>query len=115
MEELNESKKGIWFGAFSAVIGLVYWINNEKNREGSDLWYKNAFLDELEKRREKIEIQFRNAGLNNLNDIEYSEIEREKNKLDNIICAIKMLYMRKKHPNQKIIHREHGRYLPNDD
>ena len=96
MEELNESKKGIWFGAFSAVIGLVYWINNEKNREGSDLWYKNASLDELEKRRKKIGIQFRNAGLNNLNDIEYSEIEREKNKLDNIICAIKNAIYEKK-------------------
>lgn len=108
-------KKGIWFGAFSAVIGLVYWINNEKNREGSDLWYKNASLDQFEKRREKVGIQFRNAGRNNLSDIEYSEIEREMNKLDNVIGAIKNEIYDKKHPNQKVIYREHGRYLPNDD
>lgn len=120
LEKKNKRNKRIIISSVIGGLGVGMFciyklLCREVNKEGSNLWYKYASLEELESYREKIGIQFKNAGLNKLSDKEYNEVERQKFKLDRIIGTIKNAIYEKEHPNAKVIHREHGWYLKNDD
>ena len=114
---MEKKRKKAIIGVLGVLAGAVIckYIGHEINKDGSSLWFKYASLDELEKYREEVGEKFRNAGLNNLSDQEYCQVERMKFKLDNYIGKIKNTIFEKEHPNVHLPHREDGWYLLNKD
>ncbi len=99
--------------AFGCAIheGIGYQINNE----GSDIWYRHAPLDKIKAYREKLGIQFRDSGINNLSDQKYSQLEREMRKADNVISARENAIYEREHPNAQPVYHSNGYYLESDD
>ena len=118
MDEKENNKKKtvlkllISIGAvpLGALCGYKY-LKYAINKEGSNLWFKFASLDELKNYREKIGEQFKNAGINNLSEKEYCHVETMKNKLDVIIGTIENAIFDREHPNFIPNYTEHGWYL----
>ena len=114
---MEKKKKKLIIGVISVFAGaaICKYIGHEINKKGSSLWFEHASLDELEKYRKEIGEKFRNAGLNNLSEHEYFQVERMKFKLDNYIGSIKSAIFEKEHANVHLPRREDGWYLLNKD
>ncbi len=100
-----------------SILGLVtgsygiYYLT-QLNKEGSNIWIKNASLDELEKYREKVGFIFRISGLYDLSDKDYDALENHLHVLDNRISDLRW------GDSPKVLnipHTEHGWYLPESD
>lgn len=107
----------IGFGVALAGVGVTIYeyIGYQMNNEGSDLWYDHAPLEEIKAYREKLGIQFRDAGINNLNDSEYDRLYWKLNKVDNIIAKRENDIYIKEHPNAQRVSHSNGWYLESDD
>ena len=104
----------------SVILGIVATVGitllkNNPNRKYSDLWFHSSSDEELETEREKVRIKYANSGLDHLSDQEVDSLYHLLNRFDNVIGRRRNEKYEREHPNQKVIHREHGRYLPNDD
>ena len=92
------------------ILGVcnIAYRNNQMSIEGSELWLRNAKLDDLNNYRDKVWNVFRNTS----DDTEYTWAEGMLNRLDNMIENIKW-------GNSSIEYNipssEHGWYLPSDD
>ena len=111
-------KKKILVGvsAVSAVIGTLAYFSQEK--EGSSTYkkytknfFKNASNDELEIEREKVRLEYANAGLNNISDEKFNELFWLLNKFDNVMGERAWNGEEPRGP----VHSENGWYLSDDD
>lgn len=88
---LNKHKKKIFVGvsAVSTEVILAYLSqekdNSSNHKKYTNSFFKNASDDELALEREKVRVEYANAGLNNVSDEEFNNLFWLLNKFDNVI------------------------------
>jgi len=94
-------------GLIVTTFGIKKYISNLPIEKYSREWLESLSKDNLEAEREKVRLEFVASGSN------LSKATR----LQNLLYAFddEMARRRPEVPSGPTIHREHGRYLPNDD
>jgi hypothetical protein len=114
---LIKHKKKILVGvsAVSAVIGTLAYFSQEKDdssiyKKYTNNFFKNASDDELALEREKVRLEYANAGLNNISDEKFNDLFCLLNKFDNVIGERAWNGEEPRGP----VHSENGWYLSDD-
>ncbi len=94
-------------GLIVTTFGIKKYISNLPIEKYSREWLESLSKDALEAEREKVRLEFVASGSDRNKAI----------RLQNLLYAFddEMARRRPEVPSGPIIHREHGRYLPNDD